>query len=107
VLSSKKPPSGKFLKKAYKWPLQPPTAELRRHCDAWLWEAVHALRVEAHLCGNNDAYAMTLIGYFLRLARIKDVPRRKRAVAVCIADWLLGKLNDKKKAKKKTAVKAV
>jgi hypothetical protein len=106
VLSSKRPPPGRFLKSAYAWPLQPLKSAVRQQCDTWLWEAVRSLRVEAEIATNGRAYVMALIGYLLRLARLRPVKLRKRAVAVCIAEWLLCQLENGK-TKKTTSSKKI
>lgn len=93
-------PRRHFLKRAYAWPLKPLSAEDRLHCDPWVWEAIRALRIEAGVTSDPRPYVLSLIGYFLRFARL-TTPLRKRATAVCIAEWLIRKLLDDQEQKTK------
>lgn len=101
LLAAARPQPGRFLKGAYAWPLKPLSAEDRLYCDPWVWEAIRALRIEAGVASDPRPYVLSLIGYFLRFARLKKQPRRKRATAVCIAEWLICKLLDDQKQKAK------
>ena len=87
-----------FLRSAYSWPISPLAPSVRQQCETWLWEAVRAIRVEAELHTQPTAYAIALVGYLLRLARLKSVSVWRRAVAVCIAEWLLCQLHNEQTA---------
>lgn len=88
----------RFLRSAYSWPISPLAPSVRQQCETWLWEAVRAIRVEAEVFTQPSAYAIALVGYLLRLARLKPVSIWRRAVAVCIAEWLLCQLHNEKAA---------
>lgn len=110
LLYASRPQPGRFLRRAYSWPLKPLRTEDRQHCEPWVWEAIRALRIEAEVGMDPRAYVLALIGYLLRFARLPvkykhsaSSPRRKRAVAVCIAEWLICQLLDEKENKAKTS----
>lgn len=102
LLTAARPQPGRFLKRAYAWPLKPLCAEDRLHCDPWVWEAIRSLRIEAEVGSDPRAYVLSLIGYFMRFARLEKPPLRKRAVALCIAEWLICKLLNDQEDKAKT-----
>lgn len=102
LMAVARPQPGRFFKRAYTWPLEPLCAEDRLHCDPWVWEAIRALRIEAQVGNDPRAYVLSLIGYFLRFARLEKPRLRKRAVALCIAEWLICKLLNDEKNEAKT-----